>query len=148
MEDTDDKTNMWKKWKVLKTAGVVGVYSVAGIYLARWMRGSTAPISTKDLAFAAGTSAAAAWGAPMVIQMVGKENSDIEPFLEAGASAALTWPVMYFASGSSMAANMFLPIQAVSHLTGTYAVSKWRKWQHGIVPENLPGKVGSYGIRD
>ena len=148
MEDTDDKTNMWKKWKVLKTAGVVGVYSLAGIYLARWMRGSTAPISTKDLAFAAGTSAAAAWGAPMVIQMVGKENSDIEPFLEAGASAALTWPVMYFASGSSMAANMFLPIQAVSHLTGTYAVSKWRKWQHGIVPENLPGKVGSCGIRD
>jgi hypothetical protein len=147
MEDTD-KTNMLQKWKVLKTAGVVGVYSVAGIYIARWLRGSSAPISTNDLAFAAGTSAVAAWGAPMVVKMVSKEDSDIEPFLEAGASAALTWPVMYWASGSSTAANMFLPIQAVSHLTGSFAVSKWRKWQQGITPENLPGKVGSCGIRD
>jgi hypothetical protein len=136
MEDTDKQM----KWKVLKTAGVVGLYSVAGVYIARWLRGSSAPLSTNDLAFAAGTSAAAAWGAPMVVKMVLKENSDIEPFVEAGASAALTWPVMYWASGSSTAANMFLPIQAVSHLTGSFAVSKWRKWQH-IAPENLPGQV-------
>ena len=144
MEDTD-KT-MWQKWKVLKTAGVVGVYSVAGVYIARWLRGSTSPITTKDLAFAAGTSAAAAWGAPMLAKMVVKEDSSVEPLVEAAASAALTWPVMYWASGSSTAANMFLPIQAVSHLTGSFAVSKWRKWQH-IAPENLPGQVGSCGIR-
>ena len=141
MEDENEVAKKWK-WMKAKTALVVGVYSIAGIYIARWMRGSTSIVTNNELAFAAGTSAVAAWGAPHVAKMVVKHNSDIEPFAEAAASAALTWPVMYWASGSTAAANMFLPIQAVSHLTGSFAVTKWKR-THSLVPENLPGLVGT-----
>ena len=147
MEDADEMAKKWQ-WEKVKTAAVVGVYSLAGIYIARWMRGSTSTLSNNELAFAVGTSAAAAWGAPKVTAMIVKPDSDVEPFVEAAASAALTWPVMYWASGSANAANMFLPVQAVSHLTGSYAVTKWRRW-HKLSPENLPGLVGPCNnIRD
>jgi hypothetical protein len=123
---------------------VVGLYSVAGIYLVRWWSRSTMPISNSQLAFAFGTSAASSYLAQASLANFVSPYSDKAPWVETGLSTAYTWPVMYLASGDMSMANTYLPVQLVSQVTATLALGKWRKMQ-GIPTNNLPGQISACG---
>lgn len=134
----------WKAMKDYKAAVAVGAFSVAGLYIARWARGSSAPISTNQVLMAAGTSGAAAWAAPYVSGMIVCDKADSAPYVETAVSTALTWPLMYYLTGDAETANMYLPVQLGSTVAGNYAVGKFRKWNK-LNTDGLPGRVGSCG---
>ena len=139
--DPDKKESWMQKTKV---PIVVGVYSIAGLYLVRWWTQSTMPVSNSQLAFVFGTSAASSWLAKKASWKLMDPYSDSAPWVETLGSAALTWPVMYWASMDTSTANMFVPIQLVSQIVATAAVGKWKR-MHGVPVQNLPGQIGACG---
>ena len=110
------------------TPAYVGAAAVGGLYVARYVRGSGAPLGWDTLALAAGTAAASAVVAPGISARLVCPHSPGAPVVEAASSAAVSWAGIAVLS-SMDDANMFVPIQVGAYLAGTYAAKYARAWQ-------------------
>jgi len=106
------------------TPALVGASSVAGIYVARYLRGSEGSVDMTTLAMAAGISAVSAAVAPMLSARMVCPHSPAAPLIEAGASSGVAWSALAATAGMDDA-NKFLPVQFGAHLVGTYARKYW-----------------------
>ena len=137
-EHTTDKSWM----NQLKGPAMTGVYSIAGVYIARWWMGSQTPLENSDLAKVFGISASASWLSPVVSQKLGVSWDS--HMLKAGVSAGLTYPIMLGTMGNSSGAVAFLPIQFASQVLSDMVANNWKKRNMSV--ENLPGKVTPCGL--
>jgi len=94
---------------------------------------------------AAGTSVVAAMAAPYLTPLVVKEGAPTETYVETAISTGLTWPLMYFLTGDSETANMYLPVQLGSTAAANLAMGKYKKWRK-MDTDNLPGRVTPCGV--
>ena len=110
------------------TPAYVGAAAVGGLYVARMVRGSGAPLGWGTLAVAAGTAAASAVVAPGISSRLVCPHSPGAPLVEAASSAAVSWAGIAMLSNMDDA-NMFVPVQIGAYLAGSYASKYVRAWQ-------------------
>ncbi len=109
------------------TPSYVGAAAVGGLYVARYIRGSSSEIGWTTIAVAAGTAAASAVVAPGISARLVCPHSPGAPLVEAASSAAVSWAGLAVLS-SMDDANMFVPVQIGAYLAGTYAAKYMRAW--------------------
>ena len=97
------------------TPTLVGVYSAGGLYVARYIKGSSQELSITVLGTAALIGAASAVAAPQISNKLVCPHSPGAPLCEAGTSAAVAWAAV-LALNNMESANMFVPVQLGSHL--------------------------------
>jgi hypothetical protein len=138
-----DEHKAEKSWmNQLKVPGMTGVYTIAGVYVARWWMGSQTPLETSDLAKVFAISASASWLSPVVANKLGVPLDS--HLLTAGVSAGLTYPILLGSMGASTGAVGFAGIQFASQVLADMVANKWKK--RGMSVENLPGKVSPCGL--
>lgn len=140
--DSEEHTTKKSWMNELKIPAMTGVYSIAGVYVARWWMGSQTPLENSDLAKVFAISASASWLSPIVSQKLGM-SWDSHLWM-AGVSAGLTYPIMLGTMGNSTGAVGFLPIQFTSQVLADVVANKWKKRSMSV--ENLPGKVTPCGL--
>jgi hypothetical protein len=121
---------------------LVGVYSVAGLYLGRAMRNSSTYIGLDQVLLVGGTSAAAAYAAPMITHRITCPHSASAPFINAGVSSALMWLALQAESMDADSASMFVPVQIGSSLLAEYTSKEMWQKQGGYAQ---PPHAGSSG---
>jgi hypothetical protein len=109
------------------TPAVVGVYAAGGLYVARYLRGSSREITMTALGAAAAIGAASAVVAPQVTSSMVCGHSPGAPIVEAAASSAVSWAAVW-ALADMESANMFVPVQMGAHLTGAWAAKYVRAY--------------------
>ena len=103
----------------LVTPALVGGYAVVGVYIGRSMLGVKGTLPLTTMALVAGTSAASAYAAPYLTQMVMCPRSPSAPLVEAAISSAISWQLLALTSGAQ-SATMFVPIQLGAYVAGKF----------------------------
>jgi hypothetical protein len=103
----------------LITPALIGGYAVIGVYVGRNALGSRGELSWSSIALVAGTSAASAYAAPFLSQMVVCPRSPSAPLVEAAISSAISWQLLAMTTGAQ-SATMFVPVQLGAHIAGKY----------------------------
>jgi len=104
------------------TPAIIGLYSVAGIYIVRALRGSTSPVQVPTLLLVAGTSMAASVTAARVLPSFMCPKAELAPMLQTGISAGMQWVVLNVVADMETA-NTMVPVAVVSDVLGNYAAS-------------------------
>lgn len=104
------------------TPAIIGLYSVAGIYIVRALRGSTSPVQVPTLLMVAGTSMAASVTAARVLPSFMCPKAELAPMLQTGISAGMQWLVLNVVADMETA-NTMVPVAVVSDVLGNYAAS-------------------------
>ena len=95
---------------------LVGVYAIAGLYIQRALRGSSAPLLFENVLMVGGTSAVAAAVTPFVTSPFICPRKPLAPFIDAGVSSGLVYGLMRLEGVDADGAAMFLPVQVLSTL--------------------------------
>jgi hypothetical protein len=106
---------------------LVGAYSAGGLYVARYLKGSSDDISTNALATAAAVGFASAWVAPSLSKNLVCEKTPGSGLVEASASAAVSWAAV-LAMSDMESANMFVPVQLGSHIVANFTTPYVLAW--------------------
>ena len=110
------------------TPAYVGAATIGGLYIARYARGSSAPLEWNTLAVAAGVAVASAAVAPGITARLICPHSPSALLVKAASSAAVSWAGIAVLSNMDDA-NMFVPIQFGAYLAGDYAAKYVLVWQ-------------------
>ena len=114
----------------LVVPALVGVYSIAGLYLGRALRNSSANVSLGQVLLLGGTSAAAAAVAPMISHRLMCPWSPTTPLVNAGISSALVWGAMRAEGFMEDSAALFVPVQIGSSLLAEVVAHELLKMKH------------------
>ena len=114
---------------ILTVPALVGVYSIAGIYIQRALRGSSGDLPFEHVLLLAGTSAVASFAAPMLTRPFMCEYRPLTPVADAAVSSALVYTLLKFEMVAAEEAAMFLPVQVAGHLLAHYV--KHYMWKEG-----------------
>jgi hypothetical protein len=101
------------------TPALVGLYAAGGLYVARYLKGSSQEIGWAAL----GTAAAVGAGSSIVGSQISSglvcPHSPGAPICESASSAAVAWGVVW-AMNDMDSANMFVPVQFGAHMLALY----------------------------
>jgi hypothetical protein len=95
---------------------LVGAYAVAGLFIQRAMRGSSAPLQFEQVLLVGGTSAVAAAVTPYITSSFICPHKPLAPVVDASVSSGLVYGLMRLESVDMDGAAMFVPIQLLSTL--------------------------------
>ena len=95
---------------------LVGVYAIAGLYIQRAMRGSSAPLQLENVLLVGGTSAVAAVVTPFITSPFICPYKPLSSFVDAGVSSGLVYSLMRLEGVDMDGAAMFVPVQVLSSL--------------------------------
>jgi hypothetical protein len=109
---------------------LVGVYAIAGLYIQRAMRGSSAPLQLENVLLVGGTSAVAAAVTPFITSPFICPYKPLTPFVDAGVSSALVYGLMRLENVDMDGAAMFLPVQVLSTLLAHQVAHMMWKVKH------------------
>ena len=102
---------------------LIGAYAAGGLYVARWLKGSSQDISMTALGSAAAIGAVSAFMAPPLSKSLVCPHSPAAPLIESAASAGVSWAAIWVLADME-SANMFVPVQLGAHLLGFYVAPK------------------------
>ena len=108
---------------------LVGVYAIAGLFIQRAIRGSSAPLLLEKVLVVGGTSAAAAAVTPLITRPFICPRKPLSPFIDAGVSSGLVYGLMRLEGVDAEGAAMFLPVQVLSTLLA-HQVARMIKLSH------------------
>lgn len=109
---------------------LVAAYAAGGLYVARYLKGSSEDISTNALGTAAAIGFASAFVAPIVsTKLICPKDctSGTKNLAEAASSAAVAWAAV-LAMSDMDSANMFVPVQLGSHLVANFTAPYVQSW--------------------
>ena len=106
---------------------LVGAYAVGGLLIGRALRSSSSPLKFEQLLLVGGTSAVAAYVAPMVTHRVVSKWSPSTPIVNAAISSGLAWAAFRAESFDADSAAMFVPVQMASSLLAEYVAHQMKK---------------------
>jgi hypothetical protein len=113
----------------LTIPGLVGAYAVAGLFIQRAMRGSSAPLGFEQLALVGGTSAVSSYLTPMLTSPYMCQRRPMAPFLNAFVSSGLAYTFLRIEGVNNENAMMFIPIQVLSTLLAYQVAHMMKKNQ-------------------
>ena len=111
-------------------AAYIGGASLAALYGARWLRGSTEQLPLSTLALVTAVSAGTAYVAPNLCAYAMCPHSPGFPIAEAAVSSGLVFGAhsLVFDTNEAMT---FVPVQFVGYLAGNYAYNWMQGWPSG-----------------
>jgi hypothetical protein len=95
---------------------LVGVYAIAGLFVQRTLRGSSAPLQFENVLLVGGTSAVAAAVTPFLTSPFICPYKPMSSFVDAGVSSGLVYGLMRLEGVDMDGAAMFVPVQILSTL--------------------------------
>jgi len=109
---------------------LVGVYGIAGLFLQRALRGSSAPLQFEHVLLVGGTSAVAAAVSPMLTGPFICPYKPITPVVNALVGSGLVYTLMRLEGIDTDGAAMFLPVQIASTLLAHQVAHMMWKMKH------------------
>lgn len=113
--------------KKLFTPTLIGLYSIAGLYIGRALSGTSRSLPLSTVALVASTSAASALVAPMLSPFVVCPNSASAPLVDAAISSAISFELIMLSSSTEDAVR-FIPVQMLSYIGGVFMAPKVKSW--------------------
>ena len=99
---------------------LVGVYSVAGLFVQRALRSSSGALPLEQVLLIGGTSALASFATPMLTRPFMCEYRPLTPVADAAVSSSLVYGLLRLEGVRADEAAMFLPNQVASSLLAHY----------------------------
>jgi hypothetical protein len=115
---------------VLTVPALVGAYAVAGLFIQRAMRGSTAPLGMEHLLLVGGTAAVSSYVTPMLTSPYICQYRPTTPVVNAAVSSGIAYTLLRIEGVDMDGALMFVPVQVVSTLLAYQVAHMMWKMKH------------------
>lgn len=102
------------------TPAIIALYAVGGVYVLRFLKGSSSQVPLPVIATIAGTAAASSAIAARVLPSVMCPKADIAPVAQAAISTGLSWIALNVIADMETA-NSMVPVSMSADLLGNYA---------------------------